>query len=119
MKIRNGFVSNSSSSSFVVVCSEDAYKKALNEAHPYVKAAVEYATSYNKTIGTLHGQKVVIFGHFSDAGGDYTWQDFSYSGPEWKYDGEHDDYRAYLAFEEFVKSIPKEEKIEGSIGDGG
>ena len=47
MKIRNGFVSNSSSSSYVIVCSEKAHKKALEALHPY----------YQKWLENLHAEK--------------------------------------------------------------
>lgn len=47
MKLRIGFVSNSSTSSYVIVCSEDAHKKALEILHPY----------YQKWLKSLHAEK--------------------------------------------------------------
>lgn len=41
MKIRVGFVSNSSSSSFVCFIDQDVFNKALAETHPYTKAVIE------------------------------------------------------------------------------
>lgn len=38
MKTRNGFVSNSSSSSFVLVAEKEVFEKVWEKAHPYVKA---------------------------------------------------------------------------------
>lgn len=41
MKIRNGFVSNSSSSSFVVLLKKNDYDKYINSAHPYYKYVMD------------------------------------------------------------------------------
>jgi hypothetical protein len=35
VKTRSGFVSNSSSTSFMIVCKEEDHKKALEKLHPY------------------------------------------------------------------------------------
>lgn len=40
MKIRQGFVSNSSSSSFVLMAKKDEFLETLEEMHPYIKHMV-------------------------------------------------------------------------------
>lgn len=65
MKTRLGFISNSSSSSFVIVLTDDAFEKALlslndNDAK-IIKCIVKSKT--------LFGQKVKVLKEFSDAGG--------------------------------------------------
>ena len=55
MKIRNGFVSNSSSSSFVVIATEDTISKAKNKLSKFGKAVVdEVAREFNDV--TLDGR---------------------------------------------------------------
>lgn len=58
MKIRTGFVSNSSSSSFVLIVEEEHYKDMLKEAHPYLKAMAEQWGSKTDVLGT----PAVVFG---------------------------------------------------------
>lgn len=57
MKLREGHVSNSSSSSFLLVVTEDVFKKALKEASPLVKSIVKYIEPEK---GKVFGKKVVI-----------------------------------------------------------
>jgi hypothetical protein len=57
MKIREGHVSNSSSSSFLLVVTEDVFKKALKEASPLVKDIVKYLEPEKRRV---FGKKVVI-----------------------------------------------------------
>lgn len=47
MKTRNGFVSNSSSTSFIIVCTIQDHKKAVAKLHPY----------YQKRLSKMEPQK--------------------------------------------------------------
>jgi hypothetical protein len=38
MKSRLGFVSNSSTSSYLIICTKEDHEKALEKLHPYYKA---------------------------------------------------------------------------------
>jgi hypothetical protein len=48
MKIRTGFVSNSSSSSFVIFLKEKDYEEVYNELSPLEKELVDYLEPQNK-----------------------------------------------------------------------
>jgi len=68
MKIRSGFVSNSSSSSFVIVMSKehyDATMKKLGENAPYIEAVL-HSMDLNKS--KFMDRDIVSVGEYSDAG---------------------------------------------------
>jgi hypothetical protein len=58
MKIRSGFVSNSSSSSFVLLAPKDKFNEALNQVHPYI--AFISNTFAPKNSNTLLGKEFVL-----------------------------------------------------------
>ena len=58
MKIRNGFVSNSSSSSFMIVVKQEDHKQALEAMHPYYKA---WFADWGDTRQKLFGEDVHVF----------------------------------------------------------
>lgn len=60
MKIRSGFVSNSSSSSFVVVASKDIINKAMNELNTFGKAVVKTECLRRSKIASINGINTVI-----------------------------------------------------------
>lgn len=102
MKTRKGFVSNSSSSSFVIIIEKEEYERALETVHPYIKAVV---LAVGMSEDKFAGKDVVIIGTWSDASGsmfDYMEVDYEGEKPE----SEYDDYmRGYEAMEAFEKEI--------------
>ena len=70
MKIRHGFVSNSSSSSFVALVAEDDWKKMLKDKSPIIRAVAEYLSNRTR----FHGMDLVEFefvsGNYDSLGGD-------------------------------------------------
>jgi len=78
MKVRGGFVSNSSSSSFIAIVPMEIHEKVLSELHPFVTAVVN-------TIGEeqdVLGQRCFVTGEFCtmdygslDDGIDFEWSE--------------------------------------------
>ena len=64
MKVRNGFVSNSSSSSFILIVKEEDYQKAL-ESFPVSGHLVDQLFEQDKALGL----NVRIFSNWFDMGG--------------------------------------------------
>jgi len=69
MKVRIGFVSNSSSSSFVLIASLENWKAVKKDLHPYYIAVAESIMGKPKE---FLGQLVVAFGTYSNQGGDWS-----------------------------------------------
>lgn len=73
MKTRTGLVSNSSSSSFVLICEKDAFDKAMNEVHPYIKYVVNMQSFGDQKVfgkdckvatGTIYTDEGVYLGDY-------------------------------------------------------
>jgi hypothetical protein len=58
MKVRTGFVSNSSSSSFMCVVGKEAFEQAMKELHPFVQWRIKQWSGHEKT---MMGQPFLTF----------------------------------------------------------
>ncbi len=99
MKQRNGFVSNSSSSSFIIITTEANWNRAKENLHPY-QVAVAEALKEGPFDGL--GQKLVKFATWSNHGGswsEYIEVDYQGEYPESKWSDEAgpDHYEAFEA----------------------
>lgn len=116
MKIRDGHVSNSSSSSFVLMTTKENYERALAEADPYVKAVAKALVDKDASKQKFLGKKIVVFSHYSDSGGmgTFSWLDVKCKPPR-REDAQHDEedgeedisdedsaYVAWAKFEEIL-----------------
>jgi hypothetical protein len=68
MKTRNGFVSNSSTSSFIIVTTKEAHEKAISQLVPWELKVVEEMMSEGK----LGNQEVYYGYNYSGMGGEGT-----------------------------------------------
>lgn len=108
MRLRSGFVSNSSSSSFILLVEKEEYDRVMEEAHPYLQAVAKAVSRERKCFG----KDVVQMETFSTPGGScWEWIDISYSGdiPE-----EYDEY-AGEAFYALKKKFDKEKTFSASV----
>jgi hypothetical protein len=67
MKIRYGFVSNSSSSSFVLIADKEVYEKAMKNIHPYIECLIRKPDNV-----TINDTDLVMFN------GEESSEDFGY-----------------------------------------
>lgn len=80
MKIRQGFVSNSSASSFVIMTTKENHEKVLADFHPtiqnYLNAIVQEAEFLNR--------KIVYLADYEDMGGysNTDWREVDFEGRE-------------------------------------
>lgn len=114
MKIRTGFVSNSSSSSFVMVIDEEAHKRALaavQDVDGFLAKVFEYPTRKK-----FMGKDVIVI-----TGGDYEgynvkgqWSDDDIEIINEKYEGNWEYYEEILqpVWTEYVNNLPKSCYIE-------
>jgi hypothetical protein len=79
MKIRNGFVSNSSSSSFVIIIPKEVADKVKETLTPYEKVVVDHIGSTEKKFGSTD---IVV----------HQWQSGNYSSFEY-FDAEDSGYK--------------------------
>lgn len=129
MKVREGHVSNSSTSSFVLMTTKENYERALAEADPYTAAVAKALVDKDASKQVFLGRKMVVFTEYSDMGGEgtFSWLDIKYKKPKAKKkedDEDEDDYgeededkyEAWEKFQEILKK-KKDEVIEASTGN--
>jgi len=110
MKIRTGFVSNSSSSSFVIVINKTDWDREYAALGDFEKAAVDFVCSYGvKKEGKLNGNNIVMYGY-----ADGNASPFEYAKPEFegkipeKYNYKEEGYINWSeAVEEFDSKLRK------------
>ena len=105
MKYRSGFVSNSSTSSFVITTTEDNYLLTLSLLHPYVRAVVE---AVGPEYGGLLGKKVVTLGVSEGNVDTFEYLDISFDGEIPKEIIDKEDYygsAASAAWNMFIKKL--------------
>lgn len=130
MKTRNGFVSNSSTSSFVVVTTKTSHETALSKMPKCAKKII-------KQIMNIHtecfGQKIVAGFEFTDGGGGGTWEEIDTElkqeetkelikflkdlDPEM--DIEEEKSFGYMIWETYTVLLDKENTFTINAGDGG
>ena len=117
MKIRNGFVSNSSTSSFIIISTKDNYDKTMAELHPYAQAVI---TGMVEEF-SLAGIKFISVACYTGMSGEGTldWIEVDFDGeiPKDKHGSEMSRYDAY---DSFCFALKKNgETFSADIGDGG
>ena len=78
MKIRTGFVSNSRSSSFVLIVKKELHEKLKETLHPYVIAVMDALGKEKECLGN----PVMVFANNMDRGGEssLSWTHVDYDG---------------------------------------
>lgn len=103
MKIRCGFISNSSSSSFILITTKENHEKTLEKLDNYAKAVINSIASESK----VFGKNLVYITTFSGMGGEGTFDnidiDFNGEKPEL-----YEEEGNYLAFEKYQDEIIKD-----------
>jgi hypothetical protein len=75
MKIRTGFVSNSSSSSFVLFVSKEHYEEVKKNSDALDVEIIEHMKDEDSQ--TLFGKELIVFTDFCDMGGNNRLDDFT------------------------------------------
>jgi len=118
MKMRIGFVSNSSSSSFVMITKKEHFEEVLASMDAFEQAVIKI---YGKKESKFNGIDIITIASFSTAGGtgplDYDEPDYEY--PEGMTDEQQDEFgeRKYEALDTLADEIKKKFGEESIITD--
>jgi hypothetical protein len=77
MKTRQGFVSNSSTSSYIIITTKEKYDTTLSRCHPYVKAVME---ALEPTESKLGKESIVVISYNSGNQSTFEYLDVPYEG---------------------------------------
>ena len=96
MKIRSGFVSNSSSSSFLLMTTKENHEKAFEQLSPYEKAVIKAIVCY----GSFLEKKVAYIGDLCPMDYSYTFEsidlkEYKKGSDEAEEDGEREAFDKY------------------------
>lgn len=105
MKKRIGFVSNSSSSSFVMIVTKKGHQKAIERLNPYQKAVVKEAGEERYILG----EKVVVFGYMFAHGYNTLFENLEVPWQD-DFDG-YDEDGPMEAFYEYREHLPEKSVV--------
>ena len=110
MKIRTGFVSNSSSSSFLLIAKQSAYDDIVKDLTKFEIAVAEALSSKSK----LFGEDVVVFSGWSDSGSsswEYIFDEMDYALSEEDEEDENLLDKPYEAYDKIVKNLKETSEV--------
>lgn len=108
MKIRAGFVTNSSSTAYTIIVDAEYFNEVIKTVHPYVAAVAKALITADKFMGN----DVITMGYFCDMDGSSTLDDlevdYEFTDEEQeKHDDYDDDFSVSGAFDKLEQLLAK------------